>query len=137
MLGILPLVALAGLAVSHAGDECPDNSERVDITIGEEGTPVVSPESVTIFEDETKGPERVCWVASGLAANQRVSISGNTAEDDHLSAKQIDGSGSSVADSGRPTKTGTWYYTVTVTVVTPGGAVMSVDPEVIIKGKGG
>ena len=39
------------------------------------------------------------------------------------------------ANSGRPTKTGTWAYSVWVT--RDGETILEVDPEIIIKDKGG
>ena len=129
----LLVFVVVGLPVMAAAD-CK-NGVKVMITIGE--TLTVSPDSVEIDLDTTGGGHgRVCWMVEGLTKGLTVHIEGKEGSEELLpNRERTIRLPREDAKSGRPSKSGTWGYSVWVTREGE-GKIMEVDPEIIIR-KGG
>lgn len=138
------LVAVAVMSVTPVtADTCPDGDDDVvGVAIHVAMDPpavTVDRESVTIYHDPEAGqPRRVCWTVTGMPATARLRFEPKEpAADDpfpvlirKLTAKRT------FANSGNPTGPATWGYGLRL--VDANGATLAVlDPEVIVKGRGG
>jgi hypothetical protein len=127
---VFVVVGLPGMAAA----DC-NNGVEVMITIGE--TLTVSPDSVEIDLDASGGGHgRVCWTVEGLTEDLTVHIEGKAGSEELLpNRERTIRLPRTVANSGRPAKSGTWGYSVWVTRDGE-GKIMEVDPEIIIRGGG-
>jgi hypothetical protein len=136
--GAAAIAALVLAANAPAAGGCPPKSEQVDVTVSDgKITSPAADSTVTIYQDETKGKGKVCWVISGLSevyALNFVTKDESTASLTFDKGKAVKGtSGGNDMRVGVPDKGGRWHYAI---VLQKGGAdVQTLDPEVQIVGK--
>jgi len=132
------LALAAAPALAQSSHRCPngdDDVARIDVTVDHAaGAVYASPMSATIeLNAASAGPHRVCWVVSGLEAGEELRFEDKNPDDagyfPNLARTVKDPP--AFANSGNPSRAGTWSYTLRV--VAGGQDVAVLDPDVVIK----
>jgi|GEM_PF-6375285 len=117
--------------------DCPGPFAKVSVTVDPQSEPLdVTPDSVEIYKNP--GPGRaglVCWQVTGLEEGQTLHIVGKPDEPDlfpDLARKIVFPNDS--ANSGQPSGTGTWEYSLWITNQGSHEQHHFTDPEVIVGG---
>ncbi len=134
-LMLLPLAARSLRAQDTV--RCPDGDTKVvHVAVSFDRTAhtiAVSASSVTV-EMSAPGPRRVCWTFPGLDQGETLRFANkSTDEPDYFPGLKRDIHGPShYANSGNPSRAGTWTYGLQL-LDHQGKVIAKLDPDVIIK----
>lgn len=141
-LGTIAIGALFLAVSAQVAWSCPEKSEQVGVTVSDDK--ITSPKAdskVTIYQNESEGNSKVCWVITGLNEGYTLDFVTKTEEASSASVefdkgKTVRGKRSgSDKRVGIPDKVGSWHYKI---VLQKGDAdIDTLDPEVQVLGKGG
>lgn len=138
-LAVMTVMAVVGATALPAQESrCPDGDEkvvRIEIAVDREaGKATVTPEEATIWIGGDHAARRACWIVTGMAAGDELRFDDKDPESDDFfpGLKRTVKAASPFANSGNPSKAGTWVYGVAITDEA-GDPVASVDPVVVIK----
>jgi hypothetical protein len=142
-VSIAGVLALAARVVSAQDARCPHDDPRVvgvAVTFDRSAATVeVEPTSVAVYLNAGEGqPHRVCWTVAGLADGDELRLENKDPDSpDYFPGLQRKVTNHSpFLNSGNPSRTGTWQYSVVVRDGS-GTILAELDPEVIVRGGGG
>ncbi len=138
---LVPALCLAAAvlgAVPAQAADCPESIKdpvQVSITIDfDKGTITVSPDPATIYKDPKTGQASVvCWVVQDVGEKQSVEVEAKADQPDIFSSSKFTMTKTSYyADSGKPSQTGTWSYSVKVFQDGVKDPILTLDPQIVI-----